>query len=95
MASKRCIEPPLPREHPLALPNSSAMTARARHAAGERLTVLAVGGRDVVIGPKRGDAPHRDRLLADVQVTESADLAEAVSLTGLLLEPRMRSIWRR
>ena len=85
-ASNRCIEPPLPPEQPAALPNSSAMTAAREHAAGQRLAVLAVGAGDVVVGPQRGEAADRDRLLADVEVAEAADLAEAVGLAGLLLE---------
>ena len=85
-ASKRCIEPPLPLEQPAALPNSSAITVRGDDAPGERVAVLAVGAGDVVVGPERGEAAHRDGLLADVEMAEAADLAEAVRLAGLLLE---------
>src|SRR5207244_4683072 len=56
-------------------------------AAGQRMSVLAVGAGDVVVGAERGQAADRHRLLADVEVTETADLAEAVGLAGLLLDP--------
>jgi hypothetical protein len=60
---------------------------RARgYAARERLAVLAVGADHVVVGAERGERAHRQRLLADVEVTEAADLPEAVRLARLLLE---------
>ena len=49
--------------------------------------MLAVGAGDVVVGAERREAADRDRFLPDVEVTEAADLAQAVGLTRLLLEP--------
>src|SRR5690606_33025595 len=44
-------------------------------------------GNDAVLAfLKRGLEPHRDGLLADVEMAEPADQAEAVELPGLLLE---------
>src|SRR5690606_20137214 len=54
--------------------------------AGERLPVLTVRAHHVVVGTERGDAPHRHRLLPDVQVAEGADLSHRVGLAGALLE---------
>ena len=56
-------------------------------AAGERVAVVAVGGDEVVVGPKEAHRRHRHRLLADVQVEEAADLALHVDLGAALLEP--------
>ena len=58
-----------------------------RHAASQRVPVLAVGADDVVVRSQRGDTAYRDRLLPDVEMAETADLAEAVGFAGLLLEP--------
>ena len=46
--SKKCIEPPLPLEQPVALPSSSAMAALRAHAPGQRVAVVAIR-RDHVI----------------------------------------------
>ena len=71
---------------PRALPNISAMTALALHAARERVTVLAIGRDDGVVRAERRHHADGDRLLADVEVQEAADLARAVELGALLLE---------
>src|SRR5262245_5938572 len=55
-------------------------------ALGQAVAVLAIGGDRVVIRPKRGRRADRDRFLADVEMQESADLAEGIRLRGLLLE---------
>ena len=57
-----------------------------RQAARERVAVVAVGGDERVVRPERRHGPGRDRLLADVEVEEAADLAQAVQLGRLLLE---------
>jgi len=57
-----------------------------RHAARERLTVVAIGGDDVVVGPQHRDRAGAARLLPDVEVAEAADLAERVRLGAPLLE---------
>src|ERR1019366_7430192 len=60
---------------------------RARgHAPDERMAVLAVSGEDGVLTRKLGHYAARDRLLADVQVQEAADLAGAVDLRAFFLE---------
>src|ERR1035441_6601025 len=50
------------------------------------MTVLAVGRDDRVIWPERLHRADCDRLLADVQVHETADLRRAVELDALLLK---------
>ena len=56
-------------------PNISAMIARAcRDPAGEGVTVLTVGGDDVVVGLQAIHHTDRDGLLTDVEVQEAADL---------------------
>ena len=57
-----------------------------RHAAGECLAVVAVGGDDVVVGAEHREHARGDRLLPDVEVAEAADLPERVRLADLLLE---------
>ena len=58
-----------------------------RDAADQRVPVLAVGRDDRVLRRERLHRADRDRLLADVQVHEPADLRRAVELHTLLLEP--------
>ena len=49
--------------------------------------MVAIAGDDaVLVTVERRLEPDRDRLLADIQVTETADEAEAVKLPGLFLE---------
>src|SRR5437879_2594912 len=56
------------------------------HAAGEHVSVIAVGGDDGITRHRGRLHPDHDRLLADVEMAESGDQALAVELTGLLLE---------
>src|SRR6266702_3378745 len=74
-ASNRCIEPPFPFEQPVALPNSSAMSALA---GTPRASACPCSRYE-----ERAD---RHRLLADVEMTEAADLAQGVRFGGLLFE---------
>src|SRR5262249_57434995 len=48
------------------------------HPAGQRLTVIAIGCHDVVVGPQLRQTSDSHRFLADIEMTESADLAHAV-----------------
>ena len=84
--SNMCIEPPLPREQPSLPAEQLGHDGARRHAARERLAVIAVRRDDVVVGAKHRDRAGADRLLADVQVAEAADLAERVRLGAALLE---------
>ena len=52
----------------------------------QAVAVLAVGGDRVVVRAERRGRADRHRLLADVEMEESADLPERVRLGGLLLE---------
>ena len=69
-----CIEPPRPRQQPSSLPNISAISRVIGDAARERMAVLAIGRDDRVLGLERLHRADRDRLLADVEVQEAADL---------------------
>ena len=60
--------------------------ARGSHAARQRVAVVAVVRDDVVVGAQRRIAPTADRLLADVEVQEAADLALARTSRATLLE---------
>ena len=86
-ASNRCIEPPLPPLQPGGLAEQLRHDRRGADAARQGVAVLAVGAGDVVVRAECREAADRHRLLADVEVAESADLAQAVRLAGLLLEP--------
>ena len=55
-------------------------------AARERLAVLAVGRQHVVVRADGLVGANGHGLLADVEVAEAGDLAEAVRLAGALLE---------
>ncbi len=69
------------------LPEQLGHYCAAGEPAGQRVAVFAVGADDVIVGSERGHDAHRHRFLADVEVAESADLAERVGLAGLFLEP--------
>ena len=57
-------------------------------AVGEHMTMVAIAGDDPVAPDlERGLETDRDRLLADIEVTEAADQTEAVKLPGFFLEP--------
>src|SRR5512138_1351769 len=58
-----------------------------RHAAQQRLAVLSIGGDDVVLGRERRHGARRHGFLPNVEVQEAADLARAVELGALLLQP--------
>jgi hypothetical protein len=56
-------------------------------AVGEHVAMIAITGDDAVFGPvERRLQPDRYRFLADIEVTEAADQAEAVKLPRALLE---------
>ncbi len=63
------------------------MIARAETPADQRVTVLAVGRDDVVLGLQGSHHADRDRFFTDVEVQEAADLRRAVQLDATLLEP--------
>src|SRR5213082_801856 len=84
-ASNRCIEPPLPLEQPVSLPQLGHHGG-GRHAPRQGLTMLTVRRDHVVVVPQGRERPDRDGLLPDVEMAEPADLAERVRLGGLLLE---------
>ena len=48
--------------------------------------VVAIGGDEVIIGPRRRDRAGHDRFLADVEVAEAADFLRLILLTRALLE---------
>ena len=56
------------------------------HAADEHVAVIAIGCDDLIAFPDRHLHADDDRLLADIEVTETADLPHAVELTRLLLK---------
>ena len=72
--SKKCIEPPLPLEQPVALPSSSAMAALRAHAPGQRVAVVAIRRDHVIIVAEHPDRADSDRFLSAVLVKEAADL---------------------
>ena len=56
------------------------------HARGEHVAVIAIGGDDLVARLDRHLHADDDRLLADIEMAEAADIAHAVELARLLLE---------
>ena len=77
----------------LALGNAGGAAGQLGHdhlgvdAIGEHVAVVAIAGDDAVASDlHRRLQADRDRFLADVEVAEAADQAEAVELPGALLE---------
>ena len=77
----------------LALGNAGGAAGQLGHdhlgvdAIGEHVAVVAIAGDDAVLADRhRRLQPDRDRFLADVEVAEAADQAEAVELPRPLLE---------
>ena len=62
------------------------MIERGRDAAHQRVAMLAVGRDDRVVGLQRLHRADGDRLLADVEMQEAADLGGAVQLGAFLFE---------
>ena len=58
-----------------------------RHASGESLAMLAIGGHEIVFRRQGLDYAHAHRLFTVVKVQEAADLHGAVELGRLLLQP--------
>src|SRR6185312_8449919 len=54
------------------------------HADGDGVTMVAVGGYDVVVGTHQGAATDGDGLLADVEMEEAADLLALVGAQAAL-----------
>ena len=88
--SNRCIEPPLPRDAAVDAAEQLGHDGARRHAARERLAVIAVGRDDVVVGAQHRDRAGADGFLSDVEVAEAADLAERVRLGAALLEAALQ-----
>ena len=66
---------PLPASHAIAATEQFGHDRARRYAAGQRLSVIAVGGDDVVIGAEHRNSTGAARLLPDVEVAEAADTA--------------------
>ncbi|MNL46388.1 hypothetical protein D3C87_1690950 [compost metagenome] len=60
--------------------------AAGAHAAGQHVTVVTIGGDDLVAFFQGHLHADNDSFLADVEVTEAADEAHAIELAGLFLE---------
>ena len=88
--SNMCIEPPLPRAHAVDAAEQLGHHGARRHAARERLAVVAVRRDDVVVGAEQRERAGAHRFLSDVQVAEAADLAERVRLGAALLEAALQ-----
>jgi hypothetical protein len=80
--------------HRAAFPLTQARAAaeKLRHdrfrirATSQAVTVVPVGGEDIVIGPQRINRADGYGLLTNIEMTEAADLPESVHLRSPLLE---------
>lgn len=61
-----------------------------RHATRERLSMVAVGGDDVVVGAEQRDDARGDGFLADVEVAEATDATDRVHLGAPLFEAALQ-----
>src|SRR6185437_8311964 len=57
-----------------------------RYALGDCLSMLAITGDNVIVTTKRGYGPDPNCFLADVQMTEAANLSNAVRFGALLFK---------
>ena len=80
----------MPRAHAVDAAEQLGHHGARRHAARERLAVIAVGRDDVVVGAEHRERAGAHRFLADVEVAEAADLAERVGLGASLLEAALQ-----
>src|SRR5438045_8734195 len=69
-----------------AAPGQFGHDALRVHPAGQHMAVIAVGSDDRVTLLERGLHTDDDRLLADIEVAETADQPHAVHLAGTLLK---------
>ena len=63
------------------------MTPFGLHAAGQHMTVIAIGGDDGIFVSMGRLHADNNGFLADIEVAKSADQAHAVELAGLFLKP--------
>jgi hypothetical protein len=82
--AKKCIEPPFPFEHPVALPNSHALVHG--HSDGERVPVIAVGGDHVVVLAEERNRADGDGFLTDVEVEKATHALLLIPVQRGLLE---------
>ena len=80
----------MPPEHPSFAAEQLRHDRARTHSARERLAVIAVGSDHVVVGADHRHHAGRDRFLSDVEVAESADLAERVRFGAALLEASLQ-----
>ncbi len=79
------MEPPLPFDsRPCG--GQFGHDATGAHAAGEHVTVVAIGGDDLITFHLRHLMPTTTSFLTDVEVTETTDEAHAIELAGLFFE---------
>jgi hypothetical protein len=52
----------------------------------QAMTVIPIGGKDIVIGSEGINGAHRHRFFADIQVTEAADLPQGIHLRAPFLK---------
>ena len=55
-------------------------------AASERMTMIAIGGDDVIVVPHRRDCADHDRFLPNVKMAKTADFLRLILLTRALFE---------
>ena len=84
--SKKCIEPPSPREQPVAFAEKFGHAGVGARSARQRVGVIAISGDEVIVGPRGRDRAGDDRFLADVKMTEAADLLRLILLARALLK---------
>ena len=77
---------------PLALTQTGAAAEELRHdgfgiaSARQAMAVIAVRGKDIVIGPERIHSTDGHGFFADIQMAEAADLPEGIHLRAPLFE---------
>ena len=84
--SKKCIEPPRPRETARRFAEKFRHAGIGARAARQRVRMIAISRDDVVVRPRGRDSSNDDRFLSNIEMAKAADFLRLILLTRAFLE---------